>query len=455
MAEQWMQLFPGKALETLHAQGIFSQKMYTTLCTLLEEKNSRILAVFDVFRDMQDTEDLIDSLKRIGRFALELEGEVDEGEESYESPYGKIAEDDDEEDVEPGSYTAEEEKTASSTEEREPMLPIEDQKKVIDIFAGARAFKENQVTYLKYLIDSKDATIRKMFVVYETERDIQALISGLYDLLPNALRVPGTTATENTSTRTEAEKEESDEDSDDDEVDLNDLAYQTATTSTSTGTDTAEDTAPPAEQVEQQFLKVIQEMKLSHLETAALRLAIARDDGAIKAALELFKSNLDKNALTNNLRNVARHTVETTLDEQGYEIVADENADENEAEDSENYADDFDSDAEEEEEEEEVSPSSSTGSAGFKESKQPEARPTGNDGSMNSKAARDHVFPMLISELTKESIISDREGETLKQFYKGGNPVIHAALDCYDNDSEMAELVDTLQRIANTSSAVE
>ena len=43
-------------------------------------------------------------------------------------------------------------------------------------------------------------------------------------------------------------------------------------------------------------------MSLSHLETTALRLAIARNDNAIKAALDSFRNSLNENELKDNLR---------------------------------------------------------------------------------------------------------------------------------------------------------
>jgi Xaa-Pro aminopeptidase len=43
-------------------------------------------------------------------------------------------------------------------------------------------------------------------------------------------------------------------------------------------------------------------MHLTHLETAALRLAIARDDQAVKDAIEAFRSSLNERALMDALR---------------------------------------------------------------------------------------------------------------------------------------------------------
>jgi Xaa-Pro aminopeptidase len=54
--------------------------------------------------------------------------------------------------------------------------------------------------------------------------------------------------------------------------------------------------------IESRFLQIVQRMHLTHLETAALRLAIARDDQAVKDAIEAFRSSLNERALMDALR---------------------------------------------------------------------------------------------------------------------------------------------------------
>jgi len=47
----------------------------------------------------------------------------------------------------------------------------------------------------------------------------------------------------------------------------------------------------------------------------------------------------------------------------------------------------------------------------------------------------------------KEAIVSDQHGQELLGYYKQGNDVVRAALDVFDLDQNMMELVDTLQRL--------
>jgi hypothetical protein len=77
-----------------------------------------------------------------------------------------------------------------------------------------------------------------------------------------------------------------------------------------------------------------------------------------------------------------------------------------------------------------------------------------SQGNITSQAARNHVFPMLVTELVKESIMSSADGKVLLQAFSKGNEVVNAALDVYDLDSDMGELVDTLQRFARAASAM-
>lgn len=207
-------------------------------------------------------------------------------------------------------------------------------------------------------------------------------------------------------------------------------------------------------------------MNLSHLETAALRLAIARDDAGIRESLEVFRVDRNESNLMDTLRNIAKKTIEETLRGAGYDNGAlDESSNPN------------NNDNEEEEEESEASAAGDSdvqgeGSAGNESDDDQDDSGDDDDDDednddddddddatdgkqlMSTQSARDHIFPILVSELSKENIISFSDGETLLSAFKNGDVVINAALDVYDLDSDMAELVDTLQRVANISNAL-
>ena len=84
--------------------------------------------------------------------------------------------------------------------------------------------------------------------------------------------------------------------------------------------------------VESRFLQIVQKMQLSHLETAALRLAIARDDASVRQAIDAFRGSLNEGALMVALRKIAMQTISTTMAEQERQDRAQEGDDDDEDE---------------------------------------------------------------------------------------------------------------------------
>jgi hypothetical protein len=199
-------------------------------------------------------------------------------------------------------------------------------------------------------------------------------------------------------------------------------------------------------------LNIIQGMSLSHLETAALRLAIARDDPTIRSALETFRSNRSEIILMETLRDVARQTINATLNEAGYDgVEGEEDGPSNPTDGDDNDQDNDDDDDDEDDEkngdgDEEDDDDDDDDDGDLDEEQQAE------NNMMVSKAARLHIFPILINELVKESVLTSGDSTTLLELFEQDDDVINAALDVYDLDSDLSELVDTLQRIVQTTS---
>jgi hypothetical protein len=163
-------------------------------------------------------------------------------------------------------------------------------------------------------------------------------------------------------------------------------------------------------------MQIISAMELSPIETAALRLSIAKDDELIKVALEAVRLNSDEAKLTRSLRLVCQHTIEATVQE-GKSGSLTKNAAATE-----------------------VGAEAGAGAgAGADSSGEPE---------LTSQIARSQLFPLLLLELFRAEIISAESQATLLRLFQTHNPVIHAALDVYDLDQDMADLVDTLHRLA-------
>ena len=261
------------------------------------------------------------------------------------------------------------------------------------------------------LIDEGDRGVARVFVQYERSKDVYLLIESLKSCVVG-------------------DGEEGEEDGDEDQDDE--------------GNDSEEEEEGEGEPIETRFLNIIQNMNLSHLETAALRLAIARDDPAIREALEGFRSARDTEALKRSLREVAQKTISETLSDAGYDGV--EGDEEGEGDDREESGDDDNDEGGEDD-------------YGDDENDDNDDEPEGGEeeaerGLMSTQAAREYIFPILIAELVKENVLNPGQGAALKNLFQKGDAVVNAALDVYDLDSDMAELVDTLQRVVATASGL-
>ena len=160
-----------------------------------------------------------------------------------------------------------------------PVLPPDDQKRVVQILAGAGAFTSDQRKYLDELIDSRSRIVRSLFKAYEDNRDVNSLIRGLFGALPASLKGPAQQAAAKAAVDTQ-------------------IPAETASVDPEPSTAAAPTPTPDYETVEQKFLQIIKDMSLSHLETAALRLAIARGDTSVAETLERFRATMDEDALT-------------------------------------------------------------------------------------------------------------------------------------------------------------
>ena len=69
-------------------------------------------------------------------------------------------------------------------------------------------------------------------------------------------------------------------------------------------------------------------------------------------------------------------------------------------------------------------------------------------------ATKDASAAAVVKELVKEEIMGAEDGMALLKMYSEGSPVINGALDVYDLDSEMGELVDTLSKAVRSVEAM-
>lgn len=323
----------------------------------------------------------------------------------------------------------------SEDDAQQSALDPSDQKTVVEILMRARAIDEEQYIALSKLIDEGNTEIARVFLNYEENKDVYALIDSL-----KAMDIKGLANSPSSSSSEAQEVEEADEDEEEDgaEDDGDDDDYEQ---------DFDEDDGAG---VEEKFMEIIQGMKLSDLETAALRLAIAENDPAIRNAIDRFRADVNETALMNAMRDAARSVIQRTLSTRmgrAFEKGGDE-YERNEDEDEEKEGEDEDQEDDEKDGEEDENEDDDDEIDGDEDNDEEEDETNDQGNSLIlSQTARDHVFPILIQELIKESIISRNDGKIILQEFAAGNPVISAALDVYDRDNDMAQLVESLQQM--------
>jgi hypothetical protein len=364
-------------------------------------------------------------------------------------------------------------------------------------FFRARAINNEQFNMLTKLIESNHPQVGRIFTKYEDDKDVYGLIDGLkaISISPTANNQRKEDGKKKPSSAAEEEQYDEDfneEDEDDEDEEGNEGG----------GTD-----------IETRFMEIIQSMQLTDLETAALRLAIAENDPAIRDAIDRFRVDLDEDNLMNAMKNAARTVIHRTLSSRmgkAFEQGGDANQDEEEEDEESprevkannkfspskqqptqqqpttqispnnksaspmNYDEEFDEiedlddDGEEEETEEDDDigdeedeteegdgddEDESTDDNNHNQPERTSPNKNSNEQSSNllvTKTARDHIFPILVQELVKENILNKSAGRVILQEFAGNNPVITTALDIYDQDNEMGKLVESLQQLVDS-----
>lgn len=396
------------------------------LVRLISRRDARLVAAHEAYQRQNDQNDLIDSMLRLAR--LELSG----GNNGRGMEPQKATVEIEMVDVKKSSPSP------SASTQRPKILDKEDRKNILAILLQSKVLSSSGARFIAALIDQDDPTIDGVFVQYEEDKDVKLLMRSLQEII--------------------AIVESGDNDVDDDEGRDDD-----------DNLDEEEEPNDDQMSIEARFMKLISEMKLSELDTVALRLAISKSDPAISRALETYRRTNDDAYIVAQLRAIARRTREENLDNNGYEVVSDDEEsndggkedDEGDEDDEDNeylaelekeaaqqfrgaqssrkgeegddYDDDYDDDDDYEDDDDEESPQS---------------------GFMSSVSSRQQIFPLLISELRSERMISDDDASTLMRLFQQGNEVLNAALDVYDVDNDMAELVDTLSHIAKANERV-
>mmetsp|Transcript_25082 Transcript_25082/g.49976 ORF Transcript_25082/g.49976 Transcript_25082/m.49976 type:complete len:922 (+) Transcript_25082:803-3568(+) len=163
------------------------------------------------------------------------------------------------------------------------------------------------------------------------------------------------------------------------------------------------------------FFSYVEAMDLGDIETAALRLCIARGDPALKASLEAFRITENGTDLQDTLRKIIRSTIEG--------VDAGQNVQQTRAAES----------------------------AALQRERQAEQQQPQNAGDAEkfTDMERRYIITMLISELSKQDIITAVQGSDLLSKYNAGDAEITDALDVYERERSMESFVATLKTVAD------
>jgi hypothetical protein len=411
----------------LAEQRIIDDAVKLALVRLISRRDARLVAAHEAYRRQNDQDDLIDSMLRLAR--LELSGGDSGRAAAQQKPTVEI----EMVDV----------KKSSAPTQRPKILDKEDRKNILAILLQSKVLSSSGARFIAALIDQDDPTIDGVFLQYEEDKDVKLLMKSIQEII--AIVEGG-----------------GDDDDVDDEVDGD----------SDNNLDEEEEPTDDQMSIEARFMRLISGMKLSELDTVALRLAISKSDPAISRALETYRRTNDDEYIVAELREIARRTRVENLDNNGYEVVSDDGESDDEGkEDNEGDEDDEDDEYLANLEMEAAQQMRGTQSSRKEEEgdyneddddyddddyeedddDDDEESPQGQGGFMSSVSSRQQIFPLLVSELRSEKMISEDEASTLMRLFQQGNEVLNAALDVYDVDNDMAELVDTLNHIAKAN----
>lgn len=157
-----------------------------------------------------------------------------------------------------------------------------------------------------------------------------------------------------------------------------------------------------------------------------------KNDSAVKDAMEAYRSTMNTQDMISSLKQIARkYVVEYDIDD-NYNEKSEDDGDEDEE-----YLRKLEEEAgyerlEDEESEEEN-----------------DADSEGCDDDLDQMQGRDQIFPVLVNELCKEDLITETDSRVLLNLFSSNNAMLNSALDAYDVDNNLGQLVNTLRQVAS------
>jgi hypothetical protein len=279
----------------------------------------------------------------------------------------------------------------------------QDRMDVVKMMAQGGVLDEDETIILELLVEKNNRHVGIMFKRYESTKDVVELTKNLKTIAQTAgnFLVSSMGADEDGDEDDDEEEDYSDEDEEEEEEENENEEGE-------------EEGGEEDGSAYEAFFGYVEEMDLSEIETAALRLCIARSDSGLKAALEAHRITENGKDLQDTLWKLIRRTIEGV------------DANPNKAPPAPKPV------AEE--------PPAAPGAAG------------GQDAEKFTDMERRYIFTRLVSELSKQSIISAVDGSELLSRFNAGDDKIHGALDSYEGGRSMETLVGTLKGLVDEGS---
>ena len=412
----------------LHDAGLASVAERAVLLSLAEASDPRCLAAFDVYRDMLTAiendgdgdddqkeaalDDLVDTCMRICKrelshgpyhprhasFSMTNDGVVQvqpQADDGGRDDEGGAARDEKEEDgielktfsesfdagddegfigAGPGHEEAEGEPSSGA-------FSMSDRLEVFKMMQTSGVLTEDETVILELLVEKENKHIDMTFQLYQESKDVVELAMTLKQIAQ--------TAGDFLADQMGKDKEEEEQQSERPNIDPSSSAYDV-------------------------FFGHVESMNLDDIETAALRLSIAKNDPSLRAALEAFRITENGEDLKDTLWKIIRRAIE--------EVEVKERTGEKEAPPT-------------------AAATASTATAAL----DPAAD---HDPSKFTDMERRYIFTMLISELSKQDIITAVQGSELLSRFNAGDKGIMGYLDDYERQRDMEAFVGRLTNLA-------
>ncbi|GMH95540.1 hypothetical protein TrST_g9299 [Triparma strigata] len=427
----------------LHDAGLASVAERAVLLNLAEAGDPRCLAAFDVYRDMltaiegddskdereldelRETalDDLVDTCMRICKrelrqgpydrrhssFAMTDEGvvQLNPDDSNAEGDEGGMAreEKDEEDGIELRTFSESFDATADPSDglvgagpghkeggkpENDSVFSDSDRLEVVHMMVANNVLSEDEGIILELLVEKKNRHVELAFKNYEANKDV-------VDLTVAMKKIAQTAGDYLVSQGLPPAAEEEEEEEEEEEVN--------------------EEKAPvdPEQAAYEVFYSHVEMMDLGDIETAALRLCIAKGDPTLKAALEAFRITDNGVDLQDTLRKIIRNTIEGVDVQERVNSVR-----------------------QKEQAQREVA---------VETSQPPQA--DGADAEKFTDMERRYIITMLISELSKQGIITAVQGSDLLAKFNAGDEEVTTALDKYEEERSMENFVGTLKAVSD------